>query len=104
MGGIADAEEARPRPSLKAVDRQLSCGLLVSLVLLFIVMFLVLRVLLTIVRVVGTLALLRLLVLLAMFVLGFALLVFCHRDLLLIDTVRGVTVSEKKDLIKWRLK
>jgi hypothetical protein len=76
----------------------LSCGLLVALVLFFVVMFLVLRVLLTILGVVGTLALLRFLILLAVFVLGFALLVLCHRGLRMIDTVPRANVTRKKSL------
>jgi hypothetical protein len=66
--------------------------------LFFVVMFLVLRVLLTILGVVGTLALLRFLILLAVFVQGFALLVLCHRGLHMIDTVLRANVTRKKNL------
>jgi len=71
------------------------CGLLIALALLFVVIFLVLRVLLPILGVVRTLPLFRLLILLAMFVLRFALLVLCHCGLRLVDTELRVTVSRK---------
>jgi len=61
----------------------------------FVVMLLVFWVLLTILRVVGTLPLLRFLILLAVFVLGFALLVLCHRGLRIIDTVLCANVTRK---------
>ena len=64
--------------------------------LFFVVMFPALRVLLTILGVVGTLALLRFLILLAVFVLGFALLVLCHRGLEIIDTVLCANVTRKE--------
>ena len=56
-------------------------------------MALVLWALITILRVVGTLAFFRFLVLVAMLVLGFALLVFCHKSLRLVDFIRGAPVS-----------
>lgn len=68
--------------------------------LLFIVVLLMLWVLLTILRVLRALALLRLLVLLAVFVLGFALLVLCHRGLRLVDTVLFATVSRKQPIFE----
>ena len=74
----------------------LARGLLVALVLFFIVMFLVVRVLLTILGIVRVLALLRFLILLAVFVLGFALLVLCHRGLQIIDTVLCANVTRKE--------
>jgi hypothetical protein len=65
--------------------------------LFFVVMFPALRVLLTILGVVGTLALLRFLILLAVFVQGFALLVLRHRGLRMVDTVPRANVTRKKE-------
>jgi hypothetical protein len=63
--------------------------------LFFVVMFLVFWVLFTILQIVGILPLLRLLILLAVFVLGFTLLVLCHRGLRKIDTVLCANVTRK---------
>jgi hypothetical protein len=60
----------------------LAGGLFIALVLLFVMMFGVLRVLYPILGIIRTLALLGLLILLAVFVLGFALLVLGHCGLL----------------------
>ena len=76
---------------VRAGSELLARGLFVALMLLFVVMFPVLWILLTIVRIVRTLALLRLLILLTVFVLGFALLILRHPGLRLVDTVEGGT-------------
>jgi hypothetical protein len=56
-------------------------------------MFLVLRVLYAILGIVRALALLRFLILLAVFILRFTLLVLCHRRLRMIDTVFCANVT-----------
>jgi len=91
---------ARARMSWRTDARSdwkaLARGLLVALVLFFVVMFLVLRVLYAILGIVRALALLRFLILLAVFILRFALLVLCHRGLRMIDTVFCANVTRKK--------
>jgi hypothetical protein len=82
------------RSDLKALTH----GLPVALVLFFVVMFLVLWVLYAILGIVRVLALLRSLILLAVFVLWFALLILCHHPLRLIDTVLRANVTNKKSL------